>query len=149
MAASYQRRVLAPLTLSNGMRIPRGATLLVPTGAINMDSSFFENPEKFDGLRFYNKRQQSENDALKHQLVTVGKTDLAWGYGRHACPGRFIADVVMKLMVIEIIMRYDIKFPSSNTRPENIIYEGIVSSTPPSPPKKTPPGLALTVKARP
>lgn len=109
------------------MRIPRGATLLVPTGAINMDSSYFESPEKFDGFRFYRKRQQSGDDARKHQLVTVGKTDLAWGYGRHACPGRFIADVVMKLVVIEFIMRYDIKFPSSKTRPENIIYEGIVS----------------------
>ena len=92
-----------------------------------MDSAFFESPEKFDALRYYNKRQQSGDDAMKHQLVTVGKTDLAWGYGRHACPGRFVADIVMKVMVIEFLLRYDIKYSAGTTRPDNIIYEGIVS----------------------
>lgn len=117
-----------PLTLSNGMRIPRGATLVLPTGAINLDGDFFESPQKFEGFRFYQKRQQSPDEARKHQLVTVGKYDLAWGYGRHACPGRYMADVVMKLVMIEFLVRYDIKYPTGTTRPENIIYEGIVSS---------------------
>ncbi|OAL29793.1 hypothetical protein AYO20_09085 [Fonsecaea nubica] len=124
---SYQRRVMQPLTLSNGMRIPRGATLVIPTGAINMDGQYFESPEQFDGFRFYRKRSESEDNAKKHQLVTVGKYDLAWGYGRHACPGRFLADIVMKLIMIEFLTRYDVKYPTSRARPENVIYEGIVS----------------------
>ncbi|KAF2186298.1 cytochrome P450 [Zopfia rhizophila CBS 207.26] len=127
---SFQRKVQAPLTLSNGVLIPKGARLMLPTGAINMDAQIFEGPEHFDGLRFYKKRLESEESRNKYQLVTVGKTDLAWGYGRHACPGRFIADVTIKLIMIEFLMKYDMKRPESGARPKNIEFEGVLTPDP-------------------
>ncbi|KAL4883594.1 cytochrome P450 [Aspergillus karnatakaensis] len=128
---SLQRKTRDPLKLSNGLHLPKGITLLLPTGAINMDPAYFDSPEQFDGFRYYKQRLRSEDDATRHQLVTVGKKDLAWGYGRHACPGRFMADVVMKMIMVEFVMRYDIRAPSSGVaRPENIITEGILAPDP-------------------
>ncbi|KAF4869595.1 Cytochrome P450 monooxygenase ATR2 [Colletotrichum siamense] len=129
--ASFQRKVMSDITLSNGLRIPKGARIALPTGAINMDSQFFEDPETFDGFRYYKLRMESEEARKSSQMVTVGKKDLTWGYGRHACPGRYVAEVTMKLLIIEYIVRYDIGLPAGiKERPKNIEFEGLVIPDP-------------------
>ncbi|KAF9879230.1 cytochrome p450 [Colletotrichum karsti] len=129
--ASFQRKVMSDITLANGLRIPKGARIALPTGAINMDSQFFEDPETFDGFRYYRLRMESEEARKSSQMVTVGKKDLTWGYGRHACPGRYIAEVAMKLLIIEYIVRYDISLPDGiKERPKNIEFEGLVIPDP-------------------
>lgn len=115
------------MTLSNGLRIPKGARIVLPTGAINMDQEFFENPQTFDGFRYYRIRTANKEARNTNQMVTVGKKDLTWGYGKHACPGRYIAEVAMKLLVIEFLMRYKIRLPENvKERPKNIEFEGLV-----------------------
>lgn len=96
-----------------------------------MDQDLFQNPEVFDGLRFYRMRVATEEARSSNQMVTVGKKDLTWGYGRHACPGRYVAEVAMKLLLIEYITRYDIRLSGDlKTRPKNIEFEGLVRTTP-------------------
>ena len=34
---------------------------------------------------------------------------LAWGHGRHACPGRFFAAHLMKIMLAHVLVNYDIE----------------------------------------
>lgn len=115
------------MTLSNGLRIPKGARIVLPTGAINMDREFFEDPQTFDGFRYYRIRTANKEARNTSQMVTVGKKDLTWGYGKHACPGRYIAEVAMKLLVIEFLMRYEIRLPENvKERPKNIEFEGLV-----------------------
>lgn len=127
ITASFQRKVLSDITLSNGLRIPKGSRIVLPTGAINMDREFFQDPEKFDGFRYYKIRTADEEARNTNQMVTVGKKDLTWGYGRHACPGRYIAEVAMKLLVIEFLTRYEIRLPDDvKERPKNIEFEGLV-----------------------
>lgn len=93
-----------------------------------MDREFFQDPEKFDGFRYYKIRTADEEARNTNQMVTVGKKDLTWGYGRHACPGRYIAEVAMKLLVIEFLTRYEIQLPEDvKERPKNIEFEGLVS----------------------
>lgn len=129
LAASVQRKAGADVTLSNGMRIPKGARIVLPTGAIHMDHAFYDDPLRFDPLRFYRKRQANEESRNSHRLVTVGKGDLAWGYGRQACPGRYAADIVMKLLLVEFIMRYDLRCPEGGAAQlRNIEFEGLVSA---------------------
>ncbi|KAK7705394.1 hypothetical protein SLS63_014157 [Diaporthe eres] len=128
---SFQRKALSDMTLSNGLRIPKGARIVLPTAAINMDREFFQDPETFDGFRYYKLRTASEEARNTNQMVTVGKKDLTWGYGRHACPGRYIAEVAMKLVVIEFLTRYEIRLPDGVTeRPKNIEFEGLVIPDP-------------------
>lgn len=45
-----------------------------------------------------------------------------FGYGRHACPGRFFAANEIKLMLVRLLMDYDIKMPDGvDGRYANII----------------------------
>lgn len=128
ITASFQRKALSDITLSNGLPIPKGSRIVLPTAAINMDPDFFQDPETFDGFRYYKLRTANEAARNTNQMVTVGKRDLTWGYGRHACPGRYIAEVAMKLVIIEFLTRYDIRLPADVIeRPKNIEFEGLVS----------------------
>ena len=55
------------------------------------------------------------------QFVTTNNTDqLHWGVGTHACPGRFFASYVIKLLLAEILLAYDIKLPPGTERPKSM-----------------------------
>ncbi len=60
-----------------------------------------------DPMNYRNKEQ--------YQFVTVTKDFMAFGYGRHACPGRFFAANEIKLMLANILNQYDIKMPDGET----------------------------------
>ncbi|KAF2179709.1 cytochrome P450 [Zopfia rhizophila CBS 207.26] len=59
----------------------------------------------------------------KHQYMSVARQDLGWGFGRHACPGRFLADVEIKIAIAEILSRFEIQLPPKATRPKNLEFE--------------------------
>ncbi|KAG7052141.1 hypothetical protein JMJ77_0002749 [Colletotrichum scovillei] len=127
---TFQRKATAPVTLSNGFHIPKGARIEVATGAINADADLYDNPSEFDGLRFYKKRQESDEARSKFQVLSVSKLDLSWGYGRAACPGRFLADLLIKMVLVEVLKRYDIKMPEGQGRYENMEIQGQVGKHP-------------------
>ncbi|KAJ0269341.1 hypothetical protein COL940_012532 [Colletotrichum noveboracense] len=123
IAATFQRKATGTVTLSNGFHLPKDARIEVATGAINADAALYDNPSEFDGLRFYKKRQ-TEEARSKYQVLSVSKEDLAWGYGRAACPGRFLADMLIKMILVEVLKRYDIKMPDGQSRYENMEVQG-------------------------
>ncbi|KKK25809.1 hypothetical protein AOCH_002420 [Aspergillus ochraceoroseus] len=127
--STFQRAATADLTLSDGTFIPKGTKIECATSSIHMDPVHYENPNQFDGLRYYRARQVS-GEENKHMYVSVGKHDLSFGYGRHACPGRFLGHVNIKLLMAEIILHYDIKNLPGQTRPKNDEFEAIVSPDP-------------------
>ncbi|KAJ9132428.1 Cytochrome P450 [Pleurostoma richardsiae] len=121
--ASFQRKVLKPFTLSNGQHIPAGVTIEIPAVAVNSDPTIFSDPERFDALRFYRLRQQSKEAAALNQFVSVGPTNLSFGYGRHACPGRFFAANEIKMILASVLLRYDVKLvKGSSGRYPNIEF---------------------------
>lgn len=131
--ASFQRKILKPFTLSNGQYIPAGTVLEVPAQAIAFDPEVFPEPEKFDGLRFYRLREKAReagefDTAALGQFVSVSKGSLSFGYGRHACPGRFFAGNEIKMIVANCLLKYDIKLAEGHTeRYPNIEIGGTVS----------------------
>ncbi|RMJ08867.1 hypothetical protein CDV36_011516 [Fusarium kuroshium] len=125
--ASFQRKVLKPFTLSNGQKIPEGVTIEIPAVAISADSSVFPRADKFDPLRFYRLRQQAKDDgsaekAALHQFVSVNQSSLTFGFGRHACPGRFFAANEIKMILANAILQYDIKLIDATERYPNIEF---------------------------
>lgn len=108
-----------PITLSTGHRLPRGTRFAFAARAVQMSpqSQTFspeynppENkpPHEFDGFRFYRLRKMAGKEN-KHLFVTVSPESLTWGYGNHACPGRFFADTEMKVILIELLRKWDIR----------------------------------------
>ncbi|KAK1993479.1 cytochrome P450 [Colletotrichum falcatum] len=121
---SFQRKVLKPLTLPNGQTIPEGMTIEIPAAGINHDAELFPNPETFDALRFYRLREskvhaasgtQAAEVVMQAQFVSVGNTYLAFGYGKHACPGRFFAANEIKMILANLLCNYDVRLPDGVT----------------------------------
>ncbi|KAI1084603.1 cytochrome P450 [Whalleya microplaca] len=121
---TFQRKALAPVTLSNGFRIPKDVKIEIATGAINADSIIHENPQEFDGLRAYKKRMACTEARNKHRVLSVSKDDLSWGFGRAACPGRFLADMQIKMVLVEILISCELKLPEGQDRYENLELRG-------------------------
>jgi len=52
-----------------------------------------------------------------------------FGYGRHACPGRFFAANELKVIIVKILERFEIKYPDGvKERYQNTSFEQSVSS---------------------
>ncbi|KAL9122312.1 MAG: hypothetical protein Q9187_001140 [Circinaria calcarea] len=125
---SFKRKVLSDITLSDGTYLPKGTSVELPSYPIQMDPSVIPDPEKFDGFRFYKKRQSSAEESHGNQFVTVSKESLNFGYGRHACPGRFFASMELKVILANILLRYDIALEDPEAgRYKNWAYETMVS----------------------
>lgn len=95
------------MTLSDGLVIPKDTYIaVVNSGCIGRED------EPFDGFR-YAKSQAGRQGSSKSRQSWYTSTDrehISFGQGRHACPGRFVAAVEMKLVLAEILMRYDVSF---------------------------------------
>lgn len=113
---SFSRKVLKTFTLSNGQVIPAGSVIEVPAYSLSMDDQVVEDPGRFDAFRSYRAREleglegASKAVASKaNQFVSVSPSNLTFGYGRHACPGRFFAANEIKMIVSRALLDYDIK----------------------------------------
>ncbi|GAB1316846.1 hypothetical protein MFIFM68171_07056 [Madurella fahalii] len=114
--ASFSRKVNKGFTLSNGQAVPAGVIIEVPADAVAHDPDVFPEPGKFDPWRFYRLRQHAREEgeaeaAAQNQFVSVNPNVLTFGYGRHACPGRFFAANEIKMIVANTLLMYDIKLP--------------------------------------
>jgi cytochrome P450 len=131
--ASFGRRVLKGITLSNGQYIPPGVLIEVPSHAIYSDSAHYPDGEKFDGMRHYKLRQGgTATDHARNQFVTTNESNLAFGYGRHACPGRFFAANEIKMMLARVVLDYDIKMPGDASERHAQIELGTMTMPNPS-----------------
>lgn len=129
------RKVLKPITLSNGQYIPNGCIIEVASHSVMNDPELVEDPKVFDPLRFYKKRRQEElsgagkaTAGATNQLVSVTTGNLMWGHGRHACPGRFFATNELKMIFGRALLNYDIKLEDgAEGRYPNIPFAETVS----------------------
>jgi cytochrome P450 len=134
---------MKPITLSNGQVLPAGVNIEVPAYTVGQDEETFPDAERFDGLRFYRMREQSETfnkpggggagstavEAAAHnQFVSVSQNSLTFGYGRHACPGRFFAANEIKMIMARLVLMYDIRNVGESTeRYPNLEIGNLVS----------------------
>ncbi|KAG9606124.1 cytochrome P450, partial [Aureobasidium melanogenum] len=119
---TMNRQVEREITLSNGVVLPKGVHNGVAAGPNALDPELFDDPEHFDGLRFAKLRALPGNDN-KYQFVTTGPDQLHWGVGSHACPGRFFASYEIKMLLAEILIRYDIELLPGAERPRDLAID--------------------------
>ncbi|KAJ7086278.1 cytochrome P450 [Mycena epipterygia] len=124
---SMRRKIIGKdgFTFSDGTFIPSGSFLSVST-AVHYDSTNYDNPEVFDGFRFSREREAQEKDAgesvFKHNMVSTSADHLAFGFGKHSCPGRFFAAAELKLIMAYILINYEVKAQKEGVRPPDFSF---------------------------
>ena len=83
-SAPLTRLALRPFTFSNGVTVPAGTLIAIPSGAVHNDEEIYPNPEEFDGFRFAKLRERDGVAATRHQALSTSVDHLTFGYGRHA-----------------------------------------------------------------
>ncbi|KAI9441481.1 cytochrome P450 [Lactarius indigo] len=119
------RLSLRPFTFSNGVTVPAGTLIAVPAVAVHMDKEIYPNPEEFDGFRYSKLRERDGDAAIGHQATSTSAEYLNFGYGRHACPGRFFAVNEVKALLAHILVTYDFKFEEGKQVPRSIIIDSV------------------------
>ncbi|KAK4873882.1 hypothetical protein RN001_013242 [Aquatica leii] len=98
------RRCVKPFTIEPKnlgeprLHLEKGSVIICPLRAIHLDPKYYPNPEKFDPERF--------NDENKHNILPY--TYLPFGVGPRNCIGSRFALLEGKLVVAEIISKFEI-----------------------------------------
>lgn len=131
------------VTTPSGVHVDEGGKVGAATFAIHHDNDFYPSAKTYQPFRFSEAREslQSTNttDSAQGQssetrarileskqmaAVTTNDHFLAFGAGKHACPGRFFASAEIKMMFAFIVMNYDIE--PFEKRPENSVFGAVV-----------------------
>ncbi|KAI0811695.1 cytochrome P450 [Xylaria sp. FL0064] len=128
--ATFQRKAMIPIDLSNGFHIPAGTIVQCNTNMLDQAPAGWGDPNAFDGFRFYKLRSNPE-DANKFQFASTSYDSMQFGFGNDACPGRFFASNQMKIILAYILSHYDVKFEEGVVgRPKNMMFEVNVLADP-------------------
>ncbi|KAK0618573.1 cytochrome P450 [Bombardia bombarda] len=98
----FDRKVMSPISLSDNKTVlPPGATISIPGGPMARDPTFYNDPYRFDPLRFYRRSGKEGDDTTttttdsspppppsQQDYTGIERGNLSWGSGRFTCPGR-------------------------------------------------------------
>ncbi|EEQ85057.1 cytochrome P450 [Blastomyces dermatitidis ER-3] len=116
--------------------LPKGAMVSILSRGAYFDPDVFDDPMKFNPWRFAERRERhakvvggrgsdqhasdriiAANDTRTTTAAAAGAIEtftvtsannLVFGHGRHACPGRFIAEAEIKMLLVTLLMNYDV-----------------------------------------
>lgn len=112
------RKTTNSVRLSVGPKLPKD-TIIAVSGWQSNNGPAIVDADRFDGFRYEKMRAQPGNE-LKFQLANTGPYATAFGFGAHACPGRFFAINEMKIIFAYLLLNYDIKLRDGQGRPKNL-----------------------------
>ncbi|OJJ05782.1 hypothetical protein ASPVEDRAFT_153946 [Aspergillus versicolor CBS 583.65] len=128
LVLSFQRVVQKALTLKDGTKFPAGTHIAIASDAIAHDAACLPgggDPETFDPFRYSRLREDPSKpeNINRYQFATTDSSNLHFGHGIYACPGRFFASNEIKLILAHLLLRYEFRFPEGKKRPVNLCYE--------------------------
>ncbi|TRM61621.1 cytochrome P450 [Schizophyllum amplum] len=112
------RKARETFQFSDGTVVPKGAFLAVARSATQLDDANHANAGVFDPWRFAtaaNGRASGLREP-RDDLTHADPTSLGFGLGRTACPGRFFAATLMKMMLAHMVFDYDLAFDPKKAR---------------------------------
>nr|L7WRY5.1 RecName: Full=Cytochrome P450 monooxygenase notH'; AltName: Full=Notoamide biosynthesis cluster protein H' [Aspergillus versicolor]AGC83579.1 P450 monooxygenase [Aspergillus versicolor] len=120
---SMFRYATETVTLPEGTTIPKG-TLLAIANPSRLDPAIYPDPHKFDGYRFVRMREDPRHAHLA-PFTKTNSTNLNFGHGKQACPGRFIAVNQIKIALCHMLLKYDIELVEEC--PSQLVRSGLVT----------------------
>jgi cytochrome P450 len=117
-ARNMLRKVMVNgLQTEDGILLPKGCDVSILSFSIHNDGDLFDDPFKFDPFRYSRIREVSllspkdQNTPVpKLGFISTGPQVLPFGHGKHACPGRYLVDFELKMILAYILLNYDIEF---------------------------------------
>ena len=128
LAVAMTRKTLKEFTFSNGVKVPPDVNIVI-SSMLHRDPEVFEDPSKFDGFRFIKMKERAAMKGYpgkKFDMVTIGTHSLAFGHGRTACPGRFLAASELKMMLAYVVVTYDVKLADGVRPPDLYVIHNCV-----------------------
>ncbi|RGP77800.1 hypothetical protein FLONG3_4094 [Fusarium longipes] len=104
------------ITLDNGIYIPPGVHMEIPMHFIHTDEAFYEGAGSFKPFRF------ADGTSTARSAVSLDESFLGFGYGKNACPGRFLGVHIMKVVLAYLVTKYDVQF-GAEIPPMKTIWE--------------------------
>ncbi|KAL4753115.1 hypothetical protein BDW72DRAFT_210653 [Aspergillus terricola var. indicus] len=105
VSQTMARKVMVDkLQTPDGFTLPRGATVTLLARGVQTDPDIYPNPIKFIPFRHAVPGGK--------RLSVTGEDFLAFGHAHHACPGRFLVSVELKMLVAHILRHYHIELPA-------------------------------------
>lgn len=107
-----KHRAKQDIKLHDGRVLPEGS-LFVVSGHWHHDANHYADPYEFKPDRHLPALSSNGQSKSKGRtaFTSTSTEHLAWGYGKHACPGRFFASAVVKMLLVHIMFKYDFKLP--------------------------------------
>ncbi|KAL6354335.1 hypothetical protein LRP88_11664 [Fusarium phalaenopsidis] len=123
--ANFRKVMTSGFTTEDGIPLPKGLMISFLGQPAQTDEETMEDPLKFDPFRFSRMRELAVSRDEKVPLVSMVSTSpefLPFGHGKHACPGRFLIDFELKMILAYVLRKYDIAFPEeyAGKRPPNV-----------------------------
>lgn len=128
-AISCRRKALRDYIFQDGSRVKRGDWVCVPQRAMMHDKCRYSDSHQFEGFRFARanrclragKTTSEVPDKSPANLTTVNLDWPIWGLGKTACPGRFYASLVLKLIVLQILDEWECTIPEMRS-PRSMVW---------------------------
>lgn len=131
MTRNVLRKVMPEEGIENkaeGWRAPKGNLIGVDMHSAQHDPEIYPDPDTYDAFRLSKTREEADasnvhgglNEGKSTGLTNTSDIFLAFSHGRHACPGRFLVSLEMKLLLAYMLMNFEVQ-PLEN-RPLNVWY---------------------------
>ncbi|CAG8489887.1 18339_t:CDS:2 [Acaulospora morrowiae] len=105
--APFIGRVSSEPDLIGGVVREAGTRYFIFTPGIHLNKDFWEEPQKFNVDRFVNFNEQEQQSEKKYSLIM-------WGGGLRQCPGRKMAMIELKSLLVLAFKNWDIDLVDLN-----------------------------------
>jgi len=107
------RVILNDMTF-DGISVKKGDLLSVTIGSSFRREDWFNEANKFDVNRHQVEEAQSKDELLrmKKQTNDMAIKFIPFSYGKRMCPGRIMGEIMIKVLIAELIKKFEITKPT-------------------------------------
>ncbi|KAF8167722.1 cytochrome P450 [Crassisporium funariophilum] len=125
---TMMRKTLKPYTFSSNTHIPPQTLLFAASLPRHLSPTIYPSPlfsplhEQQHSTSPSPTSTSASEGGTRFGLVATTPDWLAWGYGRHACPGRFYGAAVVKVVLAWVVLGFDVRFEFEGGRPGDVVF---------------------------